>query len=102
MEGEEEDERGEKTEGETREITEEDYGSVNFVPTRDNRVFNGPLGHSLRSFARSAPSLATKRFASRCLLHSLASLARSIHRPVHLLCSLPHGTIEIHEYVFTL
>ena len=54
----------------------------------DNRVFNGPLGRSLRSFARtahSAHSLHSARFA-----HSLRSWARS----------LPRGTVEILEYVF--
>ena len=41
------------------------------VSARDNRVFNGPLGRSVRG-----------------LNHSLRSL--------------PHGTVEIHESVFTL
>ena len=41
---------------------------------RDNRVSNGPLGRSLCSFARTA----------------------------HVFCSLPHGIVEIHKYVFTL
>ena len=50
----------------------------------DDHVFNGPLGCSLRSFARSAHS------------------ARSIHGLAQSLRSLPHGMVEIHEYVFTL
>jgi len=44
------------------------------VSTRDNRVLNGPLGRSLRSFARTA----------------------------HSLRSLPRGTVVINENVFTL
>ena len=45
----------------------------------DNRVSNGPLDRSLRSFARTAHSLC---FGT---LHSQAGL-------------LPHGTVEIHEW----
>ena len=63
------------------------------VSTRDNRVLKGPLGRSLRSFARTAHSL-------RSAL--LALLARSIHRLAHSLRSLPRGTVEIYESVFTL
>ena len=66
---------------------------------RDNRVLNGPLNRSLRSFARtahSAHSLPSLRFAT------LASLAHSVHGLAHSLRSLPRGTVEILEYVFTL
>ena len=42
---------------------------------RDNRVFNGPLGRSLRLFARTA---------------------RSVHGFADSLRSLPRGTVEIH------
>merc|ERR1711931_262406 len=50
--------------------------------------------HSLHSLAphRSA----SLRFAT------LASLACSVHGLAHSLCSLPRGTVEILEYVFTL
>ena len=65
------------------------------VSTRDNRVFNGPLGRSLRSFARTALSL---RSASLALFTG----ARSIHGLARSLRSLPRGTVEIHEYVFKL
>ena len=66
------------------------------VSTRDNRVLKGPLGRSLRSFARTAHSAHSLRSAT------LASLARSIHGLAHSLSSLPRGMVEIHESVFTL
>ena len=43
---------------------------------------------------------AVHRFATLACL--LASLTRSVHGLAHSLCSLPHGTVEILEYVFTL
>ena len=59
---------------------------------KDDRVLKGPLGRSLRSFARTAHSA-----------HSLRSAPlRSVHRLAHSLRSLPRGTVEILEYVFTL
>ena len=67
------------------------------VSTRDNRVLNGPLGRSLRSFARYVRSLAPLP----PLTHS-ASLARSVHGLAHSLRSLPRGTVEIDESVFML
>ena len=61
----------------------------------DDLVLNGPLGRSLRLFARAAHSA-----------HSLCSAplryARSVHGLAHSLRSLPCGTVEILEYVFTL
>ena len=59
---------------------------------KDDRVLKGPLGRSLRSFARTAHSAALR----------FALLARSIHGLAHSLCSLPRGTVENLEYVFTL
>ena len=41
---------------------------------------------------------AVHRFATLACL--LASLTRSVHGLAHSLCSLPHGTVEILEYVF--
>ena len=68
-----------------------DYGLVYgytkgvFLVT-NNHVFVGPLGRSLRLFARIAHSA-----------HSLCSAPLA-----HSLRSLPHGTVEILEYVLTL
>jgi len=77
------------------------YGPVS---SRDNRVFNGPLGRSLRSFARTAHSAHSLRSAPLryARFATLASLARSVHGLAHSLRSLPRGTVVIHEYVFTL
>ena len=53
----------------------------------DNRVYNGPLARYI------------------CLLAPLtrsAAHARSIHGLAHSLRSLPRGTVENLEYVFTL
>ena len=79
------------------------------VFSQDNRVFNGPPGCSLCSFATftrsaalgSAP-LRYTRFAQ--LLTCFALIARfarllalltcSIHRLAHSLCSLPRGMVE--------
>ena len=74
------------------------------VSTRDNRVLKGPLGRSLRLFARTAHSAHSLHSAPLCYARfaTLASLACSIHGLAHSLCSLPHGTVEIHESVFTL
>ena len=68
------------------------------VSSRDNRVFNGPLGRSLRSFARTAHSLRNAPLRSAALrFATLALLARSVHGLAHSLGSLPCGTVEIHE-----
>ena len=59
---------------------------------KDDCVLKGPLGRSLRFFARTAHSLtrsAALRFAT------LALLARSVHGLAHSLRSLPGGTVEI-------
>ena len=66
---------------------------------KDDRVLNLPLGRSLRSFARTAHSAhslhsAPLRYAR--FARSLCSQARSLAH------SLPHGTVEILEYVFAL
>ena len=70
----------------------------------DNRVLNGPLGRSLRSFARTAHSAHSLRSALLRYAHlaTLTSLARSVHGLAHSLRSLPRGTVEILKYVFTL
>ena len=65
---------------------------------KDDRVFNWPLGRSLRSFARTAHSAHSLRSAPLCY----ARFARSVHELAHSLCSLPRGTVEILEYAFTL
>ena len=74
------------------------------VSTRDNRVLKGPLGRSLRSFARTAHSAHSLRSAPLryARFATLASLARSVHGLAHSLRSLPRGTVVIHESVFTL
>ena len=55
--------------------------SIGSVSTRDNRVLNGPLGRSLRSFARTAHSAHWLRSAPLCyarFARSLRSRARSL------------------------
>lgn len=74
------------------------YSEGAFLVT-DDRVFNGPLGHSLRSFARTSHSAHSLRSA---LLHYASGLTCSVHGLAHSLCSLPRGTVEIFEYMFTL
>ena len=68
------------------------------VSTGGNRVFNGPHGRSLRSFARTT--------YSAHLLHSnlpcYACFAHSVHGLAHSLRTLLRGTVEIHENVFKL
>ena len=68
------------------------------VLVTDNRVFNKPLGRSLRSFARTTHSANSLRSAPL----RYARFARSVHGLAHSLRSLPHGMVEIHKYVFTL
>ena len=59
-------------------------------------------GHSVARYVRSlAPLTSLTRSAALCFA-TLASLARSVHGLAHSLRSLPRGTVEIHEYVFTL
>ena len=60
------------------------YDNFNFEGAflvKDDRVLKGPLGRSLRSFARTA---------------------HSIHGLAHSLRSLPRRTVEILDFVFTL
>ena len=66
---------------------------------KDNRVFNGPLG---RSLVRSLTLLTPLTRSAALRFTMLASLARSIHGLAHSLRSIPHGTVQILEYVFTL
>ena len=66
---------------------------------RDIRVFNWPLGRLLRSFAPTL-TLLTRYAALRFTMLTL--LAHSVHGLAHSLRSLPRGTVEILEYVFTL
>ena len=73
-----------------------DWGPVS---THDNRVLKGPLGRSLRSFARTAHSAHSLRSALLCY----ARFARSLRSQAHSLTSrTPSRTVEIHEYVFAL
>ena len=51
-------------------ISNVDIHTLGAFLVRDNRVFNGPLGRSLRSFARNARSAALRS----ALLHLLALL----------------------------
>ena len=70
----------------------------------DNRVFNGPLGRLLCSFARTAHSADSLHSAPLCsLAHSLSCFARLLHlRARSLTLITPSWDIEIHECVFTL
>ena len=71
---------------------------IGSVSARDNSFFNGPLGPL-------ALITLLARYAALCfpMLCSLAPFIGSLtHRPAHSLPSLPHGTVEIHEYAFTL
>ena len=63
---------------------------------KEDRVLKGPLGSSLRSFARTAHSAHSLRNTT------LASLARSVHGLAHSHCSLPRRTVEILGNVFML
>ena len=61
--------------------------------------------HSAHLFAKSSSSLVSCSLRSLAPLRSastLASLAHSVHRPAHSPRSVPRGTLEILEYVFTL
>ena len=60
------------------------------------------MGHSVTRYVCSlAPLTPLTRFVA-LRFATLALLARSIHRLAHSLRSLPHGTVENLEYVFTL
>ena len=74
------------------------FGCLGMFLVKDNCVFNGPLGRSL-SYVRSLAPLTP-------LIHlrsaPLASLTRHVHGLADSLRSLPRGTVEIPENVFTL
>ena len=70
------------------------------VSTRDNRVLKGH--HSVARYVRSLAPLTPLTRSAALRFATLASLARSVHRLAHSLRSLPRGTVEILEYVFTL
>ena len=70
--------------------------SMGVFLVKDNPVFNRLLSWSLCSFASSAHSAHLLRFTL------FASLAHSIHRRARSLCSVPHGTVDIYGYMFTL
>ena len=59
-------------------------------------------GHSVARYVRSLVPLTPLTRSTSLRFATLASLARSVHRLTHSLRSLPRGTVEIHEYVFTL
>ena len=64
-------------------------------------------GHAVARYVRSlAPRTPLTRYAALCYAAlcyaTLTSLAHSIHGLAHSLRSLPRGTIEIHNYAFTL
>ena len=65
---------------------------------RDNRVLNGPLGCSQRSFACTAHTAHTAH-TTHLLCSAPLCYTCSIHRLAHSLRSFPHGTVEILEYV---
>ena len=62
---------------------------------RDNCVFSGPLGRSLHLFVRTAYS--AHLFCSAPLRYARFACSLCSRS-----CSLPHGMVEISEYVFTL
>ena len=79
---------------EQRAITAEMANAQGAFLVKDDRVLKGPLG-SLAMFVRSHRSL-------RSLASLACSLACSVHGLAHSLRSLPRGTVENLEYVFTL
>ena len=78
------------------------FTSSNRVKT--NRQIGGVSSYRQSRFEPATRSLATFVPSHRSLrsLATLASLARSVHGLAHSLCSLPRGTVENLEYVFTL
>ena len=69
------------------------------VSSRDNRVLTG---HSVARYVRSLAPLTSLTRSAALRIAKLASLACSVHGLAHSLRSLPRGTVEIHESVFTL
>ena len=63
---------------------------------RENCVLKGPFGCSLPLFTHTAHSAHSLRSAPL----RYTSFAQSLCSRAHSLCSLPRGTVEIHEYVF--
>merc|ERR1712168_840805 len=59
-------------------------------------------GHSVARYIRSLAPLTPLTRSAALRFATLALLARSIHGLAHSLCSLPCGTVEINESVFTL
>ena len=57
---------------------------------------------SLAMFVCSLAQLTLLTRAAALRFATLASLTHSVHGLARSLCSLPHGTVEILEYVFTL
>ena len=68
---------------------------------RDNHVFNGPL-HSVARYVLSLAPLTPLTRSAALHFPTLALLPRSVHGLAHSLRSLPHGTVDIHKYVFAL
>ena len=59
-------------------------------------------GHSVTRYVRSLAPLTPLTRSAALNFAMLALLARSVHGLGHSLRSLPRGTVEIHESVFTL
>ena len=72
------------------------------VCTCDNRIFIGPLGRSLRSFACTAQSAHSLRSAPLCYARFARLLRSRACSLTHFAHFLPCGMVEIHEYVFIL
>ena len=60
------------------------------------------MGHLVARYVRSLTPLTLLTGPAALCFAMLTLLARSIHGLAHSLCSLPRGTVEILEYVFTL
>ena len=59
-------------------------------------------GHSVARYVLSLAPLTPLTHSAALRFATLVSLARYVHGLAHSLCSLPRGTVEILEYVFTL
>ena len=59
-------------------------------------------GHLVARYVRSLAPLTPLTCSAALHFATLASLAHSVHRLAHSLRSLPRGTVEIYESVFTL
>ena len=70
-----------------------------------NRTYRVLTGHSVARYVCSLAPLTPLTPLTRSAVlrfDTLASLACSVHGLAHSLPSLPHGTVEIPEYVFML